>query len=588
VNLDLYPAQRFILKCLYGMELDRKNRDIAINDMTNEHLLYTFTEAEFLKWLHSEGRCNTDVTEGKIFHELVLAVGRRGTKSTLAAVVSNYELYKLVKRGDPSAFYGFPPQTEIVVLNVAPTDDQASIVFSMIQTMAMRCPYLRDRSLNQTLTYFNIQTDADRKAFGKPKASLQSVAGGCSSNALRGRNAITVIMDELAFFIDNGGRFSGGEVYKALTPSIADFRRDGKVLSLSSPYAKFGCFYERCQQSFEEKDITLMFKMWSCMVNPSIPSAILRAARRRDRNSFLCEYGGEFSDRVTAWIDDEDEFRRCISKKTPPTRGCGDIAYYYGIDLGFKNDGTAIVIVHREGKKIILDYATVFFSGSSDVWETENPIYHKCGKYAKLELLRMTDVVDELRELAKWFPPKSGVFDQSNGYGLAELLRAAKLERIEMQHFTEGLNDEVYRLVKYLYAERLVELFDHPVLIPELLTLEAERKSGQDRMKSPANSEAKGKVLVRAPDRKGAHDDLSDAFVRAVWCCHNDTSTRPENVAVGAGWAGGSASASRTPGMPAVKQQTQASFFMMRRQKHGEHARGLYALKRGAATRGRA
>jgi hypothetical protein len=581
LGLKLYPVQKFILKCYYGLELDGKTRNIVINDVVNERELYRFTEVEFLAWLYAEGRCNTDVVEGKTFHELIMVAGRRGTKSTLAAAVSNYELYKLVRRGDPSAFYGFPPQTEIAILNVAPTDDQSGIVFNMIQSLAMQCPYLRDRSLNQTMTYFNLQTDADRAGFGKAKASLLSIAGGCSSNSLRGRNAIAVIMDEMAFFIDNGGRFSGGEVYKALTPSMTDFRHDGKVLCLSSPYAKFGRFYERYQESFEEPDYALMFKMYSCMVNPSIPSTILKAARRRDRISFMCEYGGEFSERITAWIDDEDEFRRCVINRPMPSRGVGDVAYYYGIDLGFKNDGTAIVIVHRDGKKIILDYAAVYFSGDSDVWDNEKSIYHDCNKYANLPLLRMADIVEEVKELARWFPPKGGVFDQSNGYGLAELLHAAKLERIKMHHFSDKLNDEVYRLVKYLYTERLVELFDHPVLIPEMLALEAERRSGQNRKTaSLAGSEAKGKCLVRAPDRRGAHDDISDAYVRAVWACYNDTHEKAVNIATGAGGRLGGTRQMQIPGQPVVQMDTQASFYMRKKKMHGAHPRGGYSLKR--------
>ena len=103
--IKLMPVQKFIVKTLYGLPLDNVNNTIEVPDMTNERILYTFTEQSFLKWLHAEGRCNTDVTEGKIFQELVLAAGRRSGKSTMASCISNYEFYKLVKRGDPSKFY---------------------------------------------------------------------------------------------------------------------------------------------------------------------------------------------------------------------------------------------------------------------------------------------------------------------------------------------------------------------------------------------------------------------------------------------------------------------------------------------------
>jgi len=53
----------------------------------------------------------------------------------------------------------------------------------------------------------------------------------------------------------------------------------------------------------------------------------------------------------------------------------------------------------------------------------------------------------------------------------------------------------VYQLLKMLIMDELVELFNHPVLIPELLTLEAERKS-------------KNRIEVRAPLQRGFHDDI--------------------------------------------------------------------------------
>jgi hypothetical protein len=499
--------------------------------------------------------------------------------STLASCVSNYEMYKLLKYGDPSKYYGFPSFTTLAILNVAPTDEQADIVFEMTQSMAMRCPFMKDRSIHQTMTYFDLQTDPDMQAHGKPRASLLSLAGGCSSNSLRGRNAIVVIMDEMAHFIDNNGRFSGSEVYKALTPSIASFRRDGKVVCISSPYAKFGKFYERWDESFREQEITLAFKMYSAMVNPTIPSEILRAARKRDRVGFMCEYGGEFSDTVTAWIDDEAEFRRCIVNTPAPSRGVHDVQYFFGVDLGFKNDGTGLAIVHREpDSRIILDYANVWYSGSSDVWEFSDSIYRACNKYASLELLRMADIVEEIKELVKWFPPKAGVFDQHNGYALAEAFQVERMSQFQMENFSDTINDEVYRLVKRLYAEQFLTLFDHPVLVREMLSLEAERKSSSVTDVELRSESRHGKMVVRQPNRRGAHNDISDAFCRAVWLCYNTFKETPPRVVTGVG--------GRVPSLFG-KTETQASFVVKRMKQHGDHPRGLYRSRYKAMLLGR-
>lgn len=566
LNMRLLPAQKFILKCFYGLELDDSDEYIPVPNLTNERILYRFSERQFLRWLYEEGRCNTAETEGKPFQELILSIGRRGSKSTIAAVISNYELYKLVRRGDPVAHYGFNPGAQFYILNVAPTDDQAAVVFDMIQNQAMQCPYMRDRSIHNTMTYFDIQTDADLKMKGrKPKASILSLAGGCSSNALRGRNAIVVVMDEMAFFLDNSGRFSGTEVYKALTPSVASFGADGKVVCISSPYAKYGAFYDRFQQSFQETEITLAFKMYSAMANPdNVGTAFLKAAKRRDKTGFMCEYGAEFSDSVVAWVEDESEFRRCIVNTPQKTKGETGTKYFMGIDLGFKNDGAAVAITHRDPKtgKIILDFADVWFSGASDIWDFDDSIYQGCRKYAQQDLLKMADIVDEIRELVKWFPLQSGVFDQSSGYALAELLKAKGLKMIQMENFTDRKNHEVYQLTKRLYAERLLQLYDHPVLVPEILSLEGEKRS-------------KNITVVRAPNRRGAHDDISDAFARAVWLCYREFKKQSPHIATGAGGhaAGMGHSQGNLPPELQVKQTTLKSFQLQRTKMHGVHPR---------------
>jgi len=109
------------------------------------------------------------------------------------------------------------------------------------------------------------------------------------------------------------------------------------------------------------------------------------------------------------------------------------------------------------------------------------------------------------------------------------------------------------------------------VLIPEMLSLEAERK-------------AKNKVIVQAPGREGAHDDISDAFVRAVWMCYRGHKGRTPHITTGAGGHTGAITTARFgPPEMHVQQVSQKEFFMQRRKKHGEHPRGLDRLKKRKA-----
>jgi len=549
LNFRLYPAQRFVLKAYYGVPLDDKNRIIEVPDTINDKILFTFTETEFLNFLYEEGMCNTNTVAGKKFTELILVVGRRGGKSSLASCISCYELYKLVKRGDPSIYYDFPSGTNICVTNVAPTDDQAGIVFDMVQKQALNCPFLRDRSVNQTLTYFNLQTDADKSGFSKRKhASLTCLAGGCSSNSLRGRNNIVIIMDEMAFFIDNQGRFSGSEVYKALKPSTASFKGDGKVVCISSPYAKYGAFWDLYNDSVHDPVHTIMFQMYSAMMNPTVDSSLLRAERKRDKIGFTTEYEAKFSDKVTSWVEDEDQYRACVVPgKVRPEKGETGVSYFMGIDLGLKNDGTGIAIAHKDvkSKKIVVDWANVWYSKSSDVWEVEKTIYKDCRRFANVDIIPVAKIVEEVVRLNRWFPIKSGWFDQHEGFGLLEQLHNAGLKQFYMKQVTDQLNDQIYELWKSLYIDGLFEVYDDDLMTSEVLFLEAERKS-------------KKKIQVRAPNKRGAHDDISDAVSRAIWEAYSAFKQQGNNIVLG-----------RTTNISAVQTSTMNRFRMGREKVHG-------------------
>lgn len=521
-NIKLTLAQRVILKAFYSIPLNDEDL-YPVYDVVKEKTIGHFTEKTFMRWLYENKRCNYPDIPTKKMNELVLVAGRRSGKSLLSACIIGYEFYKLVKHQDPAKFYGKPDQASIKVLNVAPTTEQADVVFDAASTAISHCPTLKNRLSNQTQSYFSLFSDEDIKQ-GKNKASLSFITGGCSSNGLRGHDAIVVCMDEMAFFINNGGKFSGDEVYGALTPSTLQFRGDGKTICISSPYAKYGKFYDLYRNGMEEKEsTTLVFQMYTAMVNPdNIASDDLKLKRRRDRNKFLAEYCAEFSDTVSAWIDDPDEFIKCIDKSFQiPSKGKVDTRYYARLDVGMKNDGTAISIVHEENGEFLLDYSNVWFSGQSDIWDDELSIYRECDRYKHKSILSMEDIVKEIKELNKWFPIKEGILDQHQGYSIIEFLERENLKMFRLENFNDTKNSELYAVAKRLYGDGLLKLWEHPVLVPELLSLEQERKgAGVD-----GKNESFVKIDVRAPSRKGAHDDISESYVRAVFLAYTGKRT---------------------------------------------------------------
>lgn len=523
LGFKLFPTQKFLLKCFYGLDLDDSEKTIIVPDELNMKEIGRFTELEFINFLIETGRTNIKkYIPGKKYRELFLCCGRRSSKSIMASIISNFEVYRLIKMGNPQEYFGFPSGQQIAVTTVATTDEQASTLFEMMKARSKSCAYLKDRIVNQTQTYFNLKTDEDELREASPSICL--LCGGAGSNSLRGKNNLIVMFDEAAFFAKSG-RNSGDEVYQALVPSIASFTRageksdgEGKVIMLSSPYGKSGLFYQKYIESFDMTDSMLMFQMYSAMVNPTIDSSILRDAKRKNPALFDCEYGAKFSDTVTTWIDAE------VLNKTikhpeisyNKKQGKSEFEYFMGIDYGGKTDGSSISIVHKERDKIVLDYADVYYSGSSDVWDSYNQNYKKANKtFSGFEIIPIEGFADEILKLSELFPIKYGWFDQFNGYALLEMLKSKGMTQLVTKSVSAGLNTQVYQVCKTLINSELIELFNHEILIPELLSLEEIKNGAQ--------------LSVEAPQRSGYHDDISDSFARAVFACYEHSQKQPSN-----------------------------------------------------------
>jgi intein/homing endonuclease len=206
----LFPVQKFILKLYYNMPLsnvlpeDERER-IKITDKFGREVLYIMTEVEYLRYLYDCGRCNIREQDGKERRELVLVLGRRSGKSLSASIIAAYEIYKLLCRKNPQAYYGIPSGSEIRILDVANDREQASIVFGDINGYVNQVDYFKSAKCGDTQTFLKFRTDNDKKTYkNSNKATIVATFKSSVAKGLRGRGVMCVILDELAFFIDDG------------------------------------------------------------------------------------------------------------------------------------------------------------------------------------------------------------------------------------------------------------------------------------------------------------------------------------------------------------------------------------------------
>ena len=525
LSLHLFPVQRIILKAHYGLELDDK-RLFPVADWRGVDVKQ-YTEAGYLRMLHSEGRSNI----GEVDHErreLVLSVGRRSGKTYLAAAIAAYEPYKLLLLGAPQAYYGLPSGNQIGIVSVATDKEQAGLLYTEVSSHFRDCGFFSPYTANNTLSYARFQTPKDIEDTCQyaddptmARATIRISFKSCIAKGLRGPGNIVIILDEVAHFTD-GGQSSAEAVYKAITPSTSAFTpkdpnnpdipirdmSDGRIISISSPLGRQGQFYKNFQDGMRggkgaSNMLCIQAPTWE--VNPTLPPSEYEKHYLKDATSFFTEYGAEFTDRTRGWIERVGDLLACVDANLRPvTQAPARRPHFIGIDVGLVGNASAAAIGHLEkrgeGKVIVLDYLDQIRAGF--------------GEYAGVTRLEFDDVVEWIHQLSRQFYLAHGIFDQYAGIPFEQALMKKGLRQLQSEHMTRNLNSDIYRNFKDMMWDTRLVLYDWPIpvdspekhcpYIAELLELQAEVHS-------------KYIIEVRAPNIEGKLDDRSDALARMVW-----------------------------------------------------------------------
>lgn len=534
----LYPVQKFILKVYYNIPLNDTDKTIKITDRFGKEVKHEFTEKEYLRFLYDQGRCNIKEQDGKSRNELILVCGRRSGKSEISSIIAGYETFKLLARGNPQSYYGMPSGSDIRLLCVANDKEQASIVFGNMQGHIEKVDYFKSAFANSTQQYLRFRTEEDKKVFGPTsnKASITVTFKSSVAKGLRGRAVICAIMDEIAFFIDDG-MTSADKVYSAINPSLAQFspkdpknkhkaigNTEGRMILISSPASKDGFFYKQYVKAMSgergsEGMLVIQAPTWE--VNPTLSPEYYEREYFKDPRVFTTEHGAEFSDRTRGWIEDARDLEVCIDPDLrPKLLSLPREPHFLGIDFGLSNDGTAVALTRLANKKIELAYHEVWYPRKA--WDVSNPhLEVPWTDYAKglsnTQRLDIEAIGEWLLALSKRFYIVDGVFDQWAGPIIEQIIHKIGLTQIKMRNFSVSDSSHMFSIFKSYLFNKNISLYDYPrpestldgmqgkhsPLISELLELQA-------------NSGGKNIIIVEAPKISGKHDDVSDALARSV------------------------------------------------------------------------
>lgn len=265
--------------------------------------------------------------------ELWLVVGRRGGKSHASALVAAYEAAFKDHRDR------LAPGEVATVMLIAGDRPQARTLLRYVRGMFQH-PMLRPMVERETESGIEL---SNRSAIEVGTASHRSV---------RGYTLAAVICDELAFWMSDGAR-PDAEVIAALRPALATL--GGKLIALSSPYARRGMLWETYKRAFGKPGRVLVAQAPSRTMNPTLPQRVVDDALRDDAARASAEYLAQFRSDVEQFIAQDQVQGAQRSKPIELPRQEG-IVYTAFVDPGGGGkDEYTLAIGHREDDRLVVD-----------------------------------------------------------------------------------------------------------------------------------------------------------------------------------------------------------------------------------------
>jgi hypothetical protein len=308
---DSFAAWRALLAAFYGLELSDDERETVMA-------------------LTGRAEVPSDA-----FAELWLAIGRRGGKSQVAALIAVYEALFKDHRAKLS------PGEVATVMAIAADRKQARSVMRYVSGLVASNAMLARSKISETTEAIEFD---NRAVIEVHTASFRSV---------RGYTLGAVIADEIAFWFSEGAN-PDKDIITALRPALATL--GGKLVALSSPYAKRGILWDTHKRHFAgDSTRVLVAQAPSLTMNPTLPAHVVEDAMREDPEAARAEYLAEFRGDISSFLDIELIERAARSKPLvlPPRVGEEYIGF---VDPnGGGADEFTMSIAHREGELIVVD-----------------------------------------------------------------------------------------------------------------------------------------------------------------------------------------------------------------------------------------
>lgn len=356
----------------------------------------------------------TDEKGRRIHSDLMMLAGRRSGKTTLSALISGYEVFRLFQFKNPQLHYRLAPNSEIQIINVAPKREQAvETIFARTAELIRNSPWF----MSQRIDYVNT-------SIRFPEKNIVVQPFGSNSMTGVGRTAKAFLADEVSYFTDTENGRSAKDVYNELSKSTSTFIpfNEGVNVAISSVRFDGDFLTSRYYQSKEspegwENTLTIWKPTWE--LNPDLTEEVLAAEKLKDPEEYMRQYGAEpglamktfFEENMMAYIirhntdnlnlfGEEGKFTREITSAPD--------AYYYIIatDPSAKNDTFGLSIGYvTQDRRIVIVGTTSFSAKKGELIDTEKirkvlrPLLEKLHvKYYIFDIYMHSDLVTLVQE----------------------------------------------------------------------------------------------------------------------------------------------------------------------------------------------
>ena len=306
-----WAAWRALLAGFYGLALTETERDIF--------------EAITKRAESPKAACS----------ELFLVIGRRGGKSQMAALLAVFEACFNDHQSKLS------PGEVATCMVLAADRKQSRTVMRYIAGLLHSNPMLERMILKEGQESIELTT---RSVIEVGTASFRSV---------RGYTLACVICDELAYWRSDESSNPDKEIINALRPAMATL--DGRLIALSSPYAKRGELWNTYSRHFGKPGPVLVAQAETLQMNPSLPINVVYDALSRDFEAASAEYLALFRSDLEQFL-----LREVVdlAVRTSPLELPYDKAHKYTAFVdpaGGGADSFTLAIGHKEGDHTIVD-----------------------------------------------------------------------------------------------------------------------------------------------------------------------------------------------------------------------------------------